>query len=186
MSEEHRESARPSRIRPMANRHRAAQGTTRIHQRGARPPQTVAIRGGTFRSPLISESRRSVCGGIHAPAAGPDAGRALASLPWRFRGAPAEPTRPSRPRRRGKVVVQQEAFLAGAFQFVDELLVLGPVPSVARRTSAWVSPRVNSAGTWVRGQHADFGGRSTTCPSRRAPFNALAIIENAQAHDLGL
>ena len=58
-----------------------------------------------------------------------------------------------------------------------------PVPSVAT-TSAWVSPRVNSAEPWVRG----------STPTSRddlahglevAAVDALAGVENVPAHDLG-
>ena len=59
-----------------------------------------------------------------------------------------------------------------------------PVPSVAT-TSAWVSPRVNSAEPWVR-------GRTPTSDDDRADglevaaVDALAGVEDVPAHDLGL
>ena len=46
--------------------------------------------------------------------------------------------------------MQHEGLLAGAFQAVDELFVLGGAK--VQTTSAWVSPRVNSAEPWVRGR----------------------------------
>jgi hypothetical protein len=53
-------------------------------------------------------------------------------------------------RERREVVVQQERLLVGlAFRRIDDLLVAGGAERGT--TSAWVSPRVNSAEPWVRG-----------------------------------
>ena len=59
-----------------------------------------------------------------------------------------------------------------------------PVPSVAT-TSAWVSPRVNSAEPWAR------GSTPTSAIDRPhglgvAAVDALAGVEDGAAHDVGL
>ena len=54
------------------------------------------------------------------------------------------------------------------------------VPSVAV-TSAWVSPRVNTAEPWVRGQHADLD-RDRTDLVERAAVEPLAALEHLVAH----
>ncbi len=59
-----------------------------------------------------------------------------------------------------------------------------PVPSVAT-TSAWVSPRVNSAEPWVRGRMptCDRIGRTVR---QVAAVDAEAGVEHVPAHHLGL
>ena len=57
------------------------------------------------------------------------------------------------------------------------------MPSVAT-TSAWVSPRVNSAEPWVRGRNAGLAD-DRAHGDEIAAVDALAGVEDVPAHDLG-
>ena len=59
-----------------------------------------------------------------------------------------------------------------------------PVPSVVT-TSAWVSPRVNSGRAVGARQDADFR-QDRTDGLEVAAVDALAVVEDVPAHDLGL
>ena len=74
-----------------------------------------------------------------------------------------------------EVVVQQECFLVGALQRIDELFVFGGAHVAT--TKACVSPRVNSAEPWVRGNTptSDTICRTvfTSRPSMRLPVSRM-------------
>ena len=76
-----------------------------------------------------------------------------------------------------EIVVQQEGFLVGPSS-ASMYCSSSPVPSV-ETTSAWVSPRVNSAEPWVRGSTptSHLMGRTVTRsrPSMRCPVSRMLL-----------
>ena len=156
-------------------RHRTAQGHTRIHQR-ERAAADGRHRGGAVRFRDLGDEAQRV-------------GEFMRRRQDRTQGAPcqlavadfAAPRRTDAARlthgEGREVVVQQEAFLAGALQLVDELLVLAG--SERRHDERLgLATEVNSAEPWVRGSTptSETIGRTvfTSRPSMRSPSSRMA------------